>query len=407
MDLRRPRFAHHPDDFAGSGAADDRIVDQHDTFAGDQLAHRIELDPHAKIPDLLLRLNKGTSHVVVADEPELEGDARGPAETESGEKAAVGHWHHQVGRRRLLLGERFSHLGSYLRHRIPEEPTVRPGEIDVFESAATDPRGRPPGQQESFDRAAPRNHDLARFELADTTRLEDVESAGLRSKTRRAAQIPQPERPKSERVARRDQAVAGQKQDRIGARNPFERQHQRFDDRFPLVFGHQVQDHFGVAGGLENRALGLEFLAQLRRVDQIAVVHQRQRPHASHHHHRLGVGHHTGTGGRISGVADRPETGEPLQGVRVEDVRHLPHAPFDLHLAVVPDGQTATLLPPMLQGIKTEVGHGRRFIVQIDTKNSTHIPVLPPTCPAPAAARSTRFRRVRSPRRRLWRHRFR
>ena len=36
----------------------------------------------------------------------------------------------------------------------------------------------------------------------------------------------------------------------------------------------QVNDHFGVAGGLEDRSLGLQPLANFLRVDQVAVVRE-------------------------------------------------------------------------------------------------------------------------------------
>ena len=43
---------------------------------------------------------------------------------------------------------------------------------------------------------------------------------------------------------------------------------------WPLQVGlrHQVQDDFAVDRGLENRALGFEFIAQLGGVGQVAVV---------------------------------------------------------------------------------------------------------------------------------------
>src|SRR6266508_1016475 len=52
VDFGGARVAHHLDDLFRSRAAHDRIVDQDDAVALDQVAHRIEFDLHAEMPDL-------------------------------------------------------------------------------------------------------------------------------------------------------------------------------------------------------------------------------------------------------------------------------------------------------------------------------------------------------------------
>ena len=59
VDLGRARVAKHPDDLAGRVAADDRVVDDDDALAGEDLRQRVELHPQAVLAELLARLDEG------------------------------------------------------------------------------------------------------------------------------------------------------------------------------------------------------------------------------------------------------------------------------------------------------------------------------------------------------------
>ena len=74
--LARAGLPQHADDLARGRAAHDRVVDQHDALALDDLAHRVQLDLDAEVADRLLGLDERAPDVVVADEAEPEGDAR-------------------------------------------------------------------------------------------------------------------------------------------------------------------------------------------------------------------------------------------------------------------------------------------------------------------------------------------
>ena len=79
----RAGIAHHLDDLQAGGAADDRIVDQHDALALDQRAVGIVLQLDAEVADLLARLDEGAPDIVRADDAELERDADLPAQSRS------------------------------------------------------------------------------------------------------------------------------------------------------------------------------------------------------------------------------------------------------------------------------------------------------------------------------------
>src|SRR5207237_229707 len=77
VDLSGARFAKHLHDFLRCRAADDRVVDQDDSFVFDDLAHGVQFHLHSEAPDRLLRLDERPADVVVADEPEGERNPRG------------------------------------------------------------------------------------------------------------------------------------------------------------------------------------------------------------------------------------------------------------------------------------------------------------------------------------------
>src|ERR1700693_3965157 len=87
--LAGPGCTNHLDDLAARGAADDRIVHDDPTLAGQHLAVRVELDLDAEVPDALLGLDEGAPDVVVADEPGVVGHPRLLREAERGPHARV------------------------------------------------------------------------------------------------------------------------------------------------------------------------------------------------------------------------------------------------------------------------------------------------------------------------------
>ena len=115
-------------------AAHDRVVDDHDALARD-LVERVELDPDALPPQLLVGLDEGAPDVAVLDQALLEGDARALREAHRGRRAGVGDRHHEVGVGRRLLGEPLPHAHARGVHGGAAEAGVGPREVDVLEDA--------------------------------------------------------------------------------------------------------------------------------------------------------------------------------------------------------------------------------------------------------------------------------
>src|SRR5205814_1692917 len=107
----------------------DRVVDEHDALAGEDLAHRIELDPHAGIAATLLRLDERAADVVIADQAELEADTRSLAVAERDRVARVGHRDHDVGLGRMFARERVADPAAHAVHRLTEHAAIGPREV--------------------------------------------------------------------------------------------------------------------------------------------------------------------------------------------------------------------------------------------------------------------------------------
>ncbi len=97
MHLTRAGLAHHLHDFSRGGAAHDGIIDQHNTFAVDDVAVGVMLELDAEMADLVRRLNKGAADIMVADDAEIEGDAAFLRIADGGGGAAVGHRDDEIG----------------------------------------------------------------------------------------------------------------------------------------------------------------------------------------------------------------------------------------------------------------------------------------------------------------------
>ena len=96
MDLAGPCGTDHAHDLTARGAANDGVVNQHDFLSLKHAAHRVELELHAKIANLLLRLNEGAAHVMVANKPKTEWDAALRGKAHGRADAGIRHRHYDV-----------------------------------------------------------------------------------------------------------------------------------------------------------------------------------------------------------------------------------------------------------------------------------------------------------------------
>ena len=117
MDLGRARVAQHLHDPGHRVAADDRVVDDDQPLAFDDLGQRVELQPQAVASQLLPGLDEGSRHVAVLDEAVVLGQAGGTGQAARGGVTGVRDRNHDVGVNRRLLPQDLAHLGArHLQH---------------------------------------------------------------------------------------------------------------------------------------------------------------------------------------------------------------------------------------------------------------------------------------------------
>ena len=102
--LERAGLAQHPHQRALGVAAHDRVVDDDQPLAADDVAQRVELEPDAELADRLRRLDERASDVGVLDQPEAVRDAGRLGVADRGRRAGLGHRDDQVGLDRMLAG---------------------------------------------------------------------------------------------------------------------------------------------------------------------------------------------------------------------------------------------------------------------------------------------------------------
>ena len=120
-------------------------------------------------------------------------------------------------------------------------------------------------------------------------------------------------------------------------------------------------------------------LRQLRGVDQVPVVRERELRVGNVAVDRLGVLPHARSGGRVAGVADRQVPVERGQGPVVEHVRHQAHVLDDGQVVAVGGGDARRLLAPVLQCVDPQIRQVRNRGCRARTRRTRRRP--PGVCP--------------------------
>ncbi len=154
------------------------------------------------------------------------------------------------------------------------------------------------------------------------------------------------------RVARDDDAVIGEKDQRERAFKLKQSVAQGAGQSALARMRDQVQDDFGIAGGLEDRPFALQILAQLGRVGDVAVVRDREASFITSDREGLGVEQHGIAGSGVAGVADgKISPGRPprTSGVKRSATWPMPHG--KCKIAAVTGGDARAFLAAMLKRV--------------------------------------------------------
>ena len=113
---------------------------------------------------------------------------------------------------------------------------------------------------------------LAGLDVALVGRADDVQGHAFGGEDHRLAQAAHDQRADAERVPASNHALTRQADERISALDLLERIDEPIEQRAIARFGDEVDNHLGIAGGLEDRSIAHQPLAQRHRVGDVAIM---------------------------------------------------------------------------------------------------------------------------------------
>src|SRR5690606_11822344 len=126
---------HHLDDLPRGGAAHDAVVHEDDALALDVHAVGVVLQLHAQIADRIRRLDEGAADIVVADDAELEGNARSGGISDRGRHAGIRHRYDHVRRYAALARQLYADPLARVIDAAAFDHAVGAREVDILEDA--------------------------------------------------------------------------------------------------------------------------------------------------------------------------------------------------------------------------------------------------------------------------------
>ena len=213
---------------------------------------------------------------------------------------------------------------------------------------------------------------LAAAELALGLGADEVERAGLGGDRPAVVEPPEHERPEAVRVAEGEQLPVGERAHGVRALEPAHRVRDRLLERGRVVRD-QGGDQLGVRARAELDPVGLQLVAELAGVDEVAVVAERDRARAAVLDDRLRVRPLRRAGRRVARVPDRELAVEPAEVLLVEDLRDEAHLAEHRQVAAVRDRDPRRLLAAVLERVQAEVREPRDVAVGCaDAEDAAH-----------------------------------
>ena len=303
------------------------------------------------------RLDEGAADIVVADDAEIEGDARGLGEADRGRHAGIGHRHDDVGGGRRLARELRADPLAHLVDAGALDDRIGAGEIDVLEDAEARAAPARTGLRDSMPSLGDDDH-LARLDLAHEPRADDVERAGLGGEHRRAVEIAEQQRAHAERIAAADQLLLGQRDQRD--RRPRSAAARRScarpaAPRSLVAIRWRIVSVSEVDWKIEPRRCSLR--CKRAGVGDVAVMGDGEAAAGELGEERLHVAQVRAAGGRIAVMADGAVALEPLHHRRLgEVVADQADMALAAELLAVEGDDAGRLLAAVLQRVQAERG---------------------------------------------------
>ena len=351
-------------DDAARRAADDGVIDQYDAFPFDIHADRVQLHADSAFTLFLPRLDEGTAHVLILEQPFYEGDAGSSGIAKSSDIAGVRDAHDDVSVETAFFPELPAHIEASLINVLSIHDGVRAGKIDVFKRADAMLMSIDRAVHGGTDAIVIDGNDFTRKDVTDEFGIDGIQRRRLRSQDPARFGLAEDERAIAEGIAAAIERLIRAGDDRICAVDLI---HQFFEFFF---FGRtaascqQFNDDFRIHRSREGRTFQKEAAAKIQCIHQIAIMRECHGATDAVCLQRLDI-RRDGRAGR--GIAHMADADVPFLFRQVaEYFRYKSHAAEGLHFLAVSDGDTGTFLPAVLQGKDTIVHfmHRRQIMVE-------------------------------------------
>jgi hypothetical protein len=194
--------------------------------------------------------------------------------------------------------------------------------------------------------------DFAGLDVADIFGADHVERTGFRGQDRAAVEVAEHQRANAERIARADQLLVGQRDQRVSAFDRAQRLDEAVDETAAPRLRDQMQDDLGVGGRLHHRATLHQFAAQRQPVGEIAVMSDRETAGAELGEQRLHIAQDSPAGRGVADMADRHIAGQALDYFAAgESIADEAEAAFGVKAAAVKGDDARGFLAAMLKGV--------------------------------------------------------
>ena len=178
-------------------------------------------------------------------------------------------------------------------------------------------------------------------------------------------------------VAHGIEAVRREEQQRVRSLHSREDGGQLFLQRGCRRAGEEVKDHLGVRIGLEDGAVALHLPPECLRVGEVAVVSDGDGAAGGGRRDGLGISQIGTPRRRVADVADGAVPGQAAQALGAEHIGDPSHPLLDMEAHAVGSCDPRGFLPPVLEGIETQIGHVRGLGMVPDPEQPVAIPTRP------------------------------
>ena len=270
MDLQRSSITDHFYDFHRGRATNDGVVNEDHTLSLEVRSIGVVLEPHPEMANLVGRFNEGSTHIVIANDAEIKGHI-GLFRVANGRwHPGIRDWDNEISFHVAFPRQLRADLLSDVIDVAAFQDAVRSCEVDVFEYAEF-----LWAFVEGFDAMQAFFIDyyyLTGFYIANESRPDYVQGAGLRGKDCGVTKTAQNKRPDPEGVTYTDQLLLGHSHQRVGALDMAKRICKPVHYSAIFAFCDEMDNSLCVTGGLEQAAALHEVVANGIRVGQVAVV---------------------------------------------------------------------------------------------------------------------------------------